>query len=994
MPPSSPSRPQSLVLEREKQVGDKKVTNDQPHIVLCNGEGQSFSFHQPTLHADIYSVTISQDTDTTLAGEDKKQDKDVAAPRFSLGQDQVVGFYPPQGHTVANNILPHIILRDQRLPWIRSGLKATHNAVPWLALLVFTDDELTIEPSEGFLPPGKEQNLAGGVSFTFQEIFDAQSQARITSPFSEHDPEMIDPTMSSNFVFVPGDVFGSLFCKYNDDGSPMEMKNGDVPDPTRYMYLAHIRKTTSLRERIEKDDEKGDKSPGRFYSTVVSHRTAPVDLKKTTIVSVHLVSIENVMNVVTIPDGKRVAMCSLHSWTYKVSPSGTKTFRDKVIHLGNTLDVLRPPLKGAIDTLASGTPLPPDMISRLETRIHAGYTLVRDDRLSTGNQDIAFTRSPCVPGRVAPIPNLTPQSWTSEENLRDFDQNLGIMDITYSSAWQLGKSLAVADPSFTTALGYLSMKIGDAALKEARLEFEETGSLTAQTTEEGLPDFSTTNPDFLSRHEHYCIAVSSALSKDTDGATLEAHSDPNWKQVFTFLLDRLFLYSVPTHYLLPDPALLPEESLRFFSIDKNWTNASIDGALSVANHHQQPKLDVNIRTAIKQSFQAFLAEPIPEIRYPPQVPTYGMLLRSDIVSRFPNLSIHAPYPNPDDLRAPILRQTPITDDTILVLFDRVPYPQQLQTLTIQLPPHEERFSVGSEIDGDNLTIDWKCIYTHNPSTNDLFPRIFRSKYRRNDGIESPTGLKVYDWPSRTLNMDAYTTTALAISQDKKLTGMFDEAAKTTVVATIELFGSIAVDLANELYSVSIGMAFSPQSPHLSLESPVATDDPLDETDTRYEYGIWPIYSILSERPGDNIYPIPSNVTADIVFSIVRKGNWSTAPYLNLRSLEINLTLDGVSAIMTGYAGSGAYLATNMRWTEFIKFSADGTQLIVGVLPRDTDRGWSPVGDNKGITFVLKDCKVQDGQVSGVATVNEYYDQQTTAASGLIYYKLVPHKDGE
>src|ERR1700685_4299755 len=41
------------------------------------------------------------------------------------------------------------------------------------------------------------------------------------------------------------------------------------------------------------------------------------------------------------------------------------------------------------------------------------------------------------------------------------------------------------------------------------------------------------------------------------------------------------LQGVPFNYLVPDAAMLPPESLRFFTVDPNWVTALIDGALSV-----------------------------------------------------------------------------------------------------------------------------------------------------------------------------------------------------------------------------------------------------------------------------------------------------------------------------------------------------------------------------------------------------------------------------
>jgi hypothetical protein len=44
------------------------------------------------------------------------------------------------------------------------------------------------------------------------------------------------------------------------------------------------------------------------------------------------------------------------------------------------------------------------------------------------------------------------------------------------------------------------------------------------------------------------------------------------------------LYSVPFLYLIADETLLPVESMRFFCIDENWTDALADGALSIGRN--------------------------------------------------------------------------------------------------------------------------------------------------------------------------------------------------------------------------------------------------------------------------------------------------------------------------------------------------------------------------------------------------------------------------
>jgi len=96
-----------------------------------------------------------------------------------------------------------------------------------------------------------------------------------------------------------------------------------------------------------------------------------------------------------------------------------------------------------------------------------------------------------------------------------------------------------------------------------------------------------------------------------------------------WILDRMFFFGIPAHYLITDPTHLPRESLRIFTIDANWMDALVDVALSIVNHLERD--DDSIRTAIKATLTDYLDLPDPQIGYAPQVPRSGFLLRSSVV---------------------------------------------------------------------------------------------------------------------------------------------------------------------------------------------------------------------------------------------------------------------------------------------------------------------------------------------------------------------------
>lgn len=1019
-------------------------------IVVHPGEEIIFSYYRPSLRAGVYEIAVSHDV-AIPGGASKKLTSDkkfhVVGPRFALEDGDVVGKYPPQGHGDYSTILPHVILGDPHLPWARLGTTQTvtdpRNSVPWLALLVFTQAELEVGPE--ILGGNGEQDPTGAVDgLTFGDIWRLQSSGSVACPFSSSDEETIEPDSSARFIFVPKDIFRPLFSEYDSDGLP---KDGAKPDTSRYKYLANVRKinTEGLPEHVAGD---GD-DDAKLFSILVAHRTAPLDLAETTSIAVHLVSIENVENLVKYPlSAGHVAMASLHSWTYSCFAAGTMTLQERLRNLGETLNVLRP-ADAVIDALG-GDGMPAATAERLKQRARDGFTLLRY-RVQTGDETIAFTRSPFVPGNVQyPIPNLVGQSLSAGTDLQVLDQHLGIMDITYSSAWQLGKTLAIADRAFTSALVRIRTAMAKESLRRAKIEVvkENSGYLTVEDTLKGLADavkrmsalpaaaaarraaaaaaaaptaageaqitepsrrwhrpkkqlldLSVNNIAVRSALPRHCKEVMNTLAASTDGpgtfyAEYNDPVSPDWMLVFKWVLDRLFMYNIPPHYLLPDPEVLPNESLRFFAIDRSWTDALIDGALSVANH-QTPVLDQATRNAIKQRITEYLSSVDGNLGYQPQVPTYGMLLRSDIVAQFPALAVRAPNPAGDN-RAPILRQDIIADGTMLCLFDRAPGSDGFRTLTLQMPPHEQRFSVGSKITDSELIIPFKRVYTRDAPTQS-YPPLVSNTYAPGD---KPA---VFDWDSRTLNVSAYTTTAFDLLKEK-MPESFQDDAVTSALAGIQLndpmyemtigLGSSGMLRAGPGYD-PIALAFGPQSRMLSLgpiaDTALAVGEVLNSDNVaRYKYGMWPVFAIpdFNQQDGSALKPflIPNNLSypIDLVFSIVRVPD---AQPRRLVRIQVDITMNASAGMFTTYDGPGGYMLSNMRWTYTTFENLPGERLLVNLLPRNDTDNTSPVEHNKEISFVLRGCKILPNVVHAwqITFVEQYEDGESPG--GWISYRL-------
>ena len=158
-------------------------------------------------------------------------------------------------------------------------------------------------------------------------------------------------------------------------------------------------------------------------------------------------------------------------------------------------------------------------------------------------------------------------------------------------------------------------------------------------------------------------------------------AEPPPESVVQSLCRYHLLQGLPLSYLLPDPALLPDESIRFFFIDPQWMQALVTGVLSVS------AAGTNGQAFVARHLDAAIAAVRQRLRASAE-PITGFLLRSGLVSAYPHLDVRAfgtdatgkppaPGADPDDpttaaLQLPTLRLETIAPDLLLALFAGVP----------------------------------------------------------------------------------------------------------------------------------------------------------------------------------------------------------------------------------------------------------------------------------------------------------------------------------
>ena len=123
--------------------------------------------------------------------------------------------------------------------------------------------------------------------------------------------------------------------------------------------------------------------------------------------------------------------------------------------------------------------------------------------------------------------------------------------------------------------------------------------------------------------------------------SLDKPNNTDWTVISSWISEKLSLADIPAHFLIPDPTFLPNESIRFFHIDRNWLDCLVDGALSVANHLDRD--DDLVRTYIKETYNEYLKNKVGG-SHEMQVPFYGLILRSQIVEVMPDMRITVSQP--------------------------------------------------------------------------------------------------------------------------------------------------------------------------------------------------------------------------------------------------------------------------------------------------------------------------------------------------------------
>ena len=632
--------------------------------------------HRPPLTAGEYKISVTQD----FSEEPLKRvgggtwHFTVAGPQFSLSPQEIAAVFPPPGSLGDHsNVFPHVALHRSTLPWERSSDKKprdkpadwTEAATPWLALLVYDEDDL--EKKEIRVPAPDKSALTVA---TLEASDDASYHLPKDAAPGDTAVSAVDVKTTSLRTFVPTALECRLLCHvrrnilftipWTNGGEPTVADlhgSGRFPAEVGLSERATVTRTGDPR-RWRLIDDKGERSfrlwenvsdktlqvtneDAAEYAFVIGNRL-PRKGKTTT---VHLISLEERFDGAELAasDKDYTRFVSLHQWRFSCE-SHEHTFQGLLLHLNQpatTGEAVSPSDK--LSTLR----LPPNQDGPTEIRLAAGFTLL-PHQFRDGSQSYSWYRGPLAPGPT--FIDTLPLPAESSDALLAYDKTSGLFYTGYAAAWELGRLLCLANSRISQAL--YQWKREDRRMRRQ----------TEPEREEKLSQLPVDSP---------------------------ADPDRDLPPVVTDWLNSLRrLELVPFRYLVPDERMLPVESIRFFEIDRHWTDSLIDGAFSIGrvlegDHKHDQTLDQEQSDELRHG-------------HDPENRITGLLLRSAVVSGWPLLTVDglSQASGQPELSHKRLRFDRLAPDILLCLFKGTPMRYE-----IHLPKETVHFGVEDKDDG-------------------------------------------------------------------------------------------------------------------------------------------------------------------------------------------------------------------------------------------------------------------------------------------------------
>jgi hypothetical protein len=284
-----------------------------------------------------------------------------------------------------------------------------------------------------------------------------------------------------------------------------------------------------------------------------------------------------------------------------------------------------------------GTPFDDELAAGMSAILH---------QFRQGDRSLSWYRGPCVPSETTHYGTNQLSNYergveadetyiaTDADRLLHYHKEQGMFDISYAAAYELGRFLAIRNEEYAKALyRYKKVKSRYVFLQKDD-EDRSQDVIDKGITIKNLP-----------------------YSKINEADLTEDRS-----LVRDYLEELGSLKEIPHWYVIPDPHLLPQRTIRTFQIDFKWIQSLWLGALSLGG-----------RTEVSAELYEEMVTQLT-----PNIPHAGFFLRSDLVWAYPEMEVVA---QADGVSLTVLRQEELTPEILMVLTD-----QDLNYISLELPP--------------------------------------------------------------------------------------------------------------------------------------------------------------------------------------------------------------------------------------------------------------------------------------------------------------------
>ena len=592
----------------------------------------------------------------------------VSGPRFALNPADIYSVYPSEGATGDfERSLPHIVLSRPTIPWERRLSPTSPDHQPWMALLLFsTKDGIPA------IEPRKVRDLVESLPAEMAGPRGLKCEAY----------ELNDPC---NTIDLDAGVFRTI-----------------APSATDLDYLAHVRVVNTDHKETASFLTDGS------FSVVIGNRfpdAKPSELEAHVENKAILVSLEGMQDYLPIPgkqpqtSAKKLRLAVLASWAFHCEKA--RDFKKSMGDLGDPLL----PLRLAVP---NGTGETAEYVRSAISRGFAAF----NHHTRLGEKTFSWYRGPLVPENLEvqaryqfnPVP----------DGLVRYDDQKGLMDLTYAAASQLGRLLGLQDQAFAQALS--GWRTETERKIKASLEREEL-LRTLRSKPANESQLLSPDSEFLESALRDAFTRKDADQERTGSNSadrlkaIKADDGPSGKQwretsmqelpptVRDWLARRVLLYGVPFLYLVPDERMLPLPSMRFFRIDPLWIKRLLEGACSVGRNSTEAEM---VDEILGDEFFRLAVDNCSNVRrrpsengspqtvnVPPTFPFEGFILRSPVVRGWQGLEMEAWYwkkGEKEPLPAPPLRIDRLAPDIMLCIFNG-----PLAKIEIRQPPEGMHF---------------------------------------------------------------------------------------------------------------------------------------------------------------------------------------------------------------------------------------------------------------------------------------------------------------